>query len=168
MEMSINQSASETIWMTSVEEILLIFRDGMLALTPIMDRAHISYIENQQYDDYDDITEALYRQIVINSIKHSFEVSQNVEIPAYGFEFEPAKHTGYIVITPNQEKQHSKECILKNFCSNADLFDSIIGYSISQSGSVESAIFSLQDVRFELAYKSGTGFSHKQALAVLL
>lgn len=67
----------------SVHDLLMIFRDALIALVPSMNRAMIPWREGESYDDWDLITEALYRSIVVGSCEDLLEHSR--PIARYGF-----------------------------------------------------------------------------------
>ena len=74
---------TDGIWRTTITELLLLFREGLLAVLPIAERAKIPWSDEQAYDDWDVIARGLYEGIVRMSVIHSQECS-SCEIPRYG------------------------------------------------------------------------------------
>lgn len=60
-------------WKTSVDELISIFRTALVALLPSMEKAHIAWREGEAYDDWDEITQSLYRNIVGRSLQSVFD-----------------------------------------------------------------------------------------------
>ncbi len=75
-------SATRT-WATSIDDLLRTFRDGLIAMIPIAERACIIWKEPDAYDDWDMISQALYRAIVITSIEWANERSALMLIAEY-------------------------------------------------------------------------------------
>jgi hypothetical protein len=58
-------------WETSMHELIGLFKQGILALTPIAERAHMPWKEPDAYDDWDHICRAVYRSFVIMSVENA-------------------------------------------------------------------------------------------------
>ena len=70
-------------WGTSVNKIIHIFRDALLALIPIADRARILWREPDNYDDWDLIAQSLFRSIVVMSLENADECKALQGTPKY-------------------------------------------------------------------------------------
>lgn len=170
MEVSAIAEQDAEVWETSVEEVMIIFRDALASLAPFLAKARISSKEGEQYDDYDAISEMLYEKIVVNSIKWSFADSQEIELPAYGFEFDSERHTAFIEVCSGIES-NQKQSVFQNFSSERGLFDTVVCYPFGKAQSLfltETAYVALKDRHFQLRYKKENGFKPKSALTVLL
>ena len=73
-----------TVWTTSVSEMMSIFRDGLLAVLPIAERARIPWSDERAYDDWETIAGGLYDAIVRMSLSHS-EECKDCTVAKYGF-----------------------------------------------------------------------------------
>ncbi len=73
-------------WTTSVNELMHVFRDSLRSLVPCMERAKIAWREPDAYDDWDDIAQALYENIVVRSIEYSLgpKGRESMVLPEYG------------------------------------------------------------------------------------
>jgi hypothetical protein len=60
-----------------------IFRDALLALIPMADRARISWKEPDNYDDWDSIAQSLFYTFVVKSLEYTNEWNNFDEIPGY-------------------------------------------------------------------------------------
>ena len=69
---------------TTVHDLMLNFRDALAALTPYMDRAKIPWRDEEAYDDWDDICQAVYRNMVLRTIQFSIGYQDSLTIPEYG------------------------------------------------------------------------------------
>ena len=74
---------STHLWPTSVNELTLIFRDALLALIPIADRARMQWREPKNYDDWDSIAQSLFQSIVVSSLAHAGPLQPSYELPKY-------------------------------------------------------------------------------------
>lgn len=170
MEISAIGETNADVWETSVEEVMSIFRDALASLAPFLAKARISSQEGKQYDDYDAIAEMLFEKIVINTIKWSFADSEEIEIPVYGFEFDPKKHTAFIDVCFGSQPDE-KQYVFQDFSSEKYLFDTVKCYPLGKTQSLfsaETAYVSLNECSFQLRHKKGDGFHSASALTVLL
>ncbi|MDB5620618.1 hypothetical protein [Tardiphaga sp.] len=62
-----------------------LFRDALQGLIPTLERARIAWREPDAYHDWDEMSEAVYRSIVIRSLEFAVEVGPFLSIPNYGF-----------------------------------------------------------------------------------
>ena len=74
-----NQNADSRYWDTTVTQLILDFREAILAMGPILDRQQLPWTDTDQtlYHDYDDLEEALFRVLVQSPIEHSFPQAPN-------------------------------------------------------------------------------------------
>lgn len=75
-------SSSQT---SSVGELLAIFRGSLLAVIPWLEKARIKWNGEEAYDDWDNIAEALYENIVCASL--TGEVASDYDVPKYDFQY---------------------------------------------------------------------------------
>jgi hypothetical protein len=74
----------EERWNTSVHDLMLNFRDALTALTPFMDKAKIGWRDVEAYDDWDEISQCLYQDMVVRSIQFSVKHQHDWITPDYG------------------------------------------------------------------------------------
>ena len=51
-------------WATSVSELVGLFRDALLALIPVFERAHIPWRDGESYDQWDEVGAVLFDKLV--------------------------------------------------------------------------------------------------------
>jgi hypothetical protein len=84
---------------TSVTELLVIFRGAMLAIIPWLEKAKIKWRDDEAYDDWDNIAESLYQNIVVSSLIG--EVISEHNIAKYNFIYDNYALINHIKITVN-------------------------------------------------------------------
>jgi hypothetical protein len=88
-------------WNTSVTELLLIFRGALLAIIPWLEKAKIKWKEGEAYDDWDNIVESLYKNIVCSSL--TGEVASEYRIAKYNFNYGDYSSINYIELRSKDE-----------------------------------------------------------------
>ncbi len=71
------------VWVTSVNGLAALFRDALLALVPIAERARMAWREPDAYDDWDHICEAIFASLVIGSIENAEGLGGIGRLPDY-------------------------------------------------------------------------------------
>lgn len=121
---------NNNIWKTSVNELLHIFEGALLAVIPWLEKAKINWKEGEAYDDWDNIVEAIYGNIVYASLECSplyisskGEVMCEYSIAKYNFHYEDYSSMDFIGVKcmNNPEKQYA----FVAFQSNVTPFDSV-------------------------------------------
>ncbi len=64
-------------------ELMDVFRSGLAALVPVVERVGIPWTEGDAYDDWDAIASTLYEQIVVNTARNAAELNSTHEFPKY-------------------------------------------------------------------------------------
>lgn len=59
-----------SLWETTVNELMEIFHQALLAMIPIAEKARMPWKEPDTYDDWDEICEVIYKSIIIQSIRN--------------------------------------------------------------------------------------------------
>src|SRR3954466_740972 len=57
-----------TLWRTTVDQLLLVFRDALRALVPHVEKVRIEWRDGSAYDDWDAIAQTLYERMVVSSL----------------------------------------------------------------------------------------------------
>ena len=78
-------SGAPNHWRVTVNDLMGIFRQGLLDLIPTFERAEIRWREDP-YDDFDRIAEALYDSIVRDSVRNSITTQAAFEVARYGMQ----------------------------------------------------------------------------------
>lgn len=72
------------LWTISIQNLMLCFRDALAALTPSMDRVKIGWRDEEAYDDWDEIAQCLYQNMVLRSVRFSLDRPEGFTTPEYG------------------------------------------------------------------------------------
>jgi hypothetical protein len=84
------------MWTTSTDSLLRIFRDAIIALIPIAERARMHWREPEAYDDWDDMCAAIYESIVIRSFDFANEIASSPPVPRYDQRISSYNQNNYI------------------------------------------------------------------------
>lgn len=108
---------------------MTIFRDALLALIPTFEKAKIAWKEGEAYDDFDNIVEALYNNIVCSSL--TGEVASQYNIPRYWGRYDDYASMDFIEVKNGIGKRfafiaYQTEKIPFDTISEAD---KVVGYS---------------------------------------
>lgn len=84
--MAHNNSMQDNYWDTSITELIMIFRDSLISLIPILQRAKITVGIDQGYDAWDDISETLFNNIVVESIRWALPENEMLDFKLSRYE----------------------------------------------------------------------------------
>lgn len=90
------------LWKTSATELLSIFREALVSLIPALDRARINWNGVATYDDWDNISESLFQNIVCATIYG--EVLEDYKMAKYNFFYRDYKDVDYFILKWAVEK----------------------------------------------------------------
>lgn len=139
-------------WKTSITELLTIFKGALIALVPWMERAKIKWGEENSYDDWDNITLALYQNIVCSSLEG--DVKMNYSIAKYGFEYNQYSDLDYILV--KSEMHSDKQLAFVSFNSLSKPLDCVKVAVLKKGDRVaEHLILEMADLEF--AYVKNIG-----------
>jgi hypothetical protein len=151
-------------WLTSVDELVQIFRAALIALIPIADRAHMPWREPSNYDDWDSIVTAIYKSIVLQSLENSSERDKYDAVPQYDHRNECYSNNSFLTA-----KDDPGACAFIGFETNTSPFDTCLFGRLDESNLVVSFERRETDsVSFVLAGRSGDAFTVVDTLRVLL
>lgn len=68
----------------SIDALLSLLRRAAVAVAPIVREGGIPWDEKNSWDDWDTITDALYRAIIVSPIKYTYEGVKLYPFPNYG------------------------------------------------------------------------------------
>ncbi|MBL1181634.1 MAG: hypothetical protein HND27_11055 [Bacteroidetes bacterium] len=100
---------------TTVTELLAIFRGSLLAIIPWLEKAKIKWKEGESYDDWDNITESIYANLVCSSL--TGEVVSEYGIAKYNFNYNDYTSMSFIEVKnkDNSEKKFAFVAFQSNF-----------------------------------------------------
>jgi hypothetical protein len=74
---------AKKLWVASVNEAVLIFREAPISLIPIVEKAQMPWKEPDNYDDWDAIAAVLFDSIVMRSVEEADEWKKFDAIPKF-------------------------------------------------------------------------------------
>lgn len=119
-------------WKTSVTELFAIFRGALLAIIPWLEKAKIKWKESEAYDDWDNISESLYKNIVCSSL--TGEVASDYSIAKYNSHYEDYSSIDFIQV--KSESHSDKRLAFVAFQSNLSPLDNVKVAKLNKSDKV--------------------------------
>lgn len=119
-------------WKISINELLSIFRGALIAIIPWLEKAKIKWKEGEAYDDWDNIAESLYRNIVCSSL--TGEVAPEYSIAKYNFHYEDYSFTDFIQVRSGSYLD--KNFVFVSFQSNSSPFDAVKVVELNKSNKI--------------------------------
>ena len=89
---------SEKVSQLTDTQILLAFHEALVALYPTLQRLECISDDTQPYDPFDRIAEALWSELVLESLRWKYGLESPPQLPTYGFSGVPPEPDGYIEV----------------------------------------------------------------------
>ena len=105
----------------SINELISIFRGSLIALIPWLDKAKIKWEDGVAYDDWDNIVESLYQNIVCASLVG--EVLAEYNIAKYNYYYKDFTSIEFIEVKTSVESR--EQYVFIGFQSISTYFDSV-------------------------------------------
>lgn len=105
----------------SVNELLAILRGALLSIIPWIEKAKIKWKEGEAYDDWDNIADTLYKNIVCSSL--TGEVASDYSIAKYNLQYENYTSIDFIEVRSKGYSENKFAFIA--FQSNSSPLDTI-------------------------------------------
>jgi hypothetical protein len=140
-------------WKTSVNELLSIFRQALLAVIPCIEKAHIRWKQGESYDEWDNITEALFSNIVCSSLAGA--VLPEYSMARYDLRYKDYSNIDFILVeTPNAA---TNMYIFVSYQTVVSPFDSVEVAEVNKDGKVLGySTLDITDVTFLFVKRNGT------------
>src|SRR5437867_12662524 len=90
-------------WLTTVNDLMAILRRALLAIAPVMEEAHIHLEEGKAYDDWDELAQTLYKNVVVRSVQWSEGLDLQLRMPAYDMLYAHYLQFAYVGVQEGQE-----------------------------------------------------------------
>ena len=112
--------------LTYINNLFKNFHETLLSMIPIFEKCGIKWQDEQQFDDFEGITEALYRWIVIFKIENLINDKFGFlpAFPPYGFNYKDLSKMSFIDVAMEQFKEKG-HLVFLSFCSKELPFDSV-------------------------------------------
>src|SRR5947209_1121998 len=97
-----------TVWQTTVDQLMLVFRDALRALVPHVEKAKIEWRDGSAYDDWDEIAQTLYEKIVVASLlwARPEDERERWQLPDYNMTY--SSYIGKTVIAVNRASTNER------------------------------------------------------------
>ena len=152
------------ILQTNVQELLNTFRDTLVSLVPIVERVQMRWKDPDNYDDWDNICNALYSSIVLQSILHAKEAKNCLKIAPYDISVLSYADLSYIT-----DKKSSNLTAFVGFCTTNIPFDTCLFSLLDNKRKVVSKLKKLHsDVEFAFVCNLGKEVNIIRNLTVAL
>ncbi|MGB9770448.1 MAG: hypothetical protein ACPLX7_00535 [Candidatus Kapaibacteriota bacterium] len=143
--------------LTGVSALVNLFREALLALIPIMEKANVNWKQLQEMDLFDLVTETLFQLIVLPKIENYMTKKHNISppMPKYGFFYKDYSKTSFIEVLPNNVEHTSGIYVFVMFNSVQEPFDTVVCNVIDEKGNVikRNVEIPYDDVLFRFQYK---------------
>lgn len=106
-------------WNTSVTELIMVFRGALISIIPWLERAKIYWKNGESYDDWDNIVNALYENIVFSTLIGVVEKKYN--IAKYNFTYNDYSTIDFLGV--RDKNYYEKKYVFIAFQSNLTPFD---------------------------------------------
>lgn len=142
-------------WKTSVDALVRIFRDALLALIPVVERARIPWREGESYDAWDEVVSVLYAKLVREPLAWGLNAVDDFKLPGYDLVLDSWRDTSFGV-------QHSRlapeiTAVFLRFGTEVQPMDtvvvSVLDDTFASNGREERLPF--RDVTFVLEQQEG-------------
>lgn len=167
-------SAGSGVWETSVDELLSIFRSSLLALIPELERAKINWRGPSAYDDWDEIAQVLFRNIVAKSIEWAMPGTNGtpLNLPSYGVRYPDYTTMSFVEVVINSADHDREILAFIGYGTVEEPFDRVHAFLVDEAGSVlqpDLITVPVSLVRFRFRWRSTAhGLQALDTLSVVL
>jgi len=124
-----------------------------------MERAHIPWREGKAYDDWDEISEALYRSIVTRTIQHSdcYAEPEGLNMPGYGFVVPSYVDVSFIEVGVGAPSRGQHKVFI-DFATDKEPFDMVRCVTLDECDyepAADELRIPVQSVEFKFAQRIG-------------
>ncbi len=126
---SMGEITMKICWKATVNELLEIFHGAMFSIIPQIGKAKINWKEGKSYDDWDNIANALYENIVCSTLYG--EVTSEYSIAKYDLHYEKYSNIDFIKVYSKEYPE--KNLVFISFQCQSALFNIINAAIIDSS-----------------------------------
>lgn len=137
-------------WNTTVKELLEIFRESLIAMVPIFEKAKLTWQSPDAYDEWDLVVESLYKSIVCTALYN--ESIFDFPIAKYGYTIDDYSKLDYIEVIDKNNKSY----IFRDFDNSNEEFNKINVVELEKSNKLKEDIkLDFNEADFRFVKKSG-------------
>ncbi len=149
---------SEDIIFTNVNKVMMNFHLALINIYPCLKWAKIPVGITEGYDAWDEISETLYKHLVLELLRYSTPEEQmyNIQFPAYEAYYKDFSQFNFIKVEVQSNHQQQDIWVFNNFTTQRELFDSLECYSLDESWKLKTeqkVILFLKDIKFKFLFK---------------
>lgn len=115
-------------WATSIQFLMQTFRSTLAALCPFMEKVQIRWRFEEAYDDWDEIAQCLFNNIVLRTIRFSGRGLEDLTLPDYGTVYDSYSGKSFIEVIDNTIKTR---LVFVGFSTLTVPFDQVMCQEIS-------------------------------------
>ncbi|MHC4145598.1 MAG: hypothetical protein ACYSUD_12570 [Planctomycetota bacterium] len=122
-------------WNPTTTELMKLFRESLTRLLPVMEKAHLSWQEEEAYDEWDQIATSLFEGIVVSSLRWGLTpgVLTELEVPAYDVVYPDYAEFSFIECL-SDSPESDDHLLFHKFVTNEAPFDMIRCYQVNNRG----------------------------------
>lgn len=174
--MTVVKSEQETHWDTSVSELMATFREILWSIVPHLETVRIPIGVYPGVDSWDEISETLFRHVVIEAIRASLPVEEMdaFRVPAYETDYENYEGMSFIEVLPKDRITPGNHIIFHSFLvsdSGGKQFSEVKCKLIDAEGRLVSdavEILPFEKTEFRCYYRRGDSVRFLDRLRVIL
>ena len=168
MEVS-SSEGTPGVWRTDMTYLLGVFREALQVLVPVVRKARIDHEQEFAYDDWDDIAQNLYRNIVERSARSAIGLTDDLELPQYDTLFDAYTQAAMVVMRA-PDIQSAGHVVFHSFASRNELFDTTLGVAVDESYQRTAGFreWRADTVQFALLYRSADRTQVLERLDIVL
>jgi hypothetical protein len=111
-------------WNTSVNELLHLFRQSLVALLPFLEAAHIPWREEEAYDQWDAISQTLYEKLIAEPLAWGLGAVDEFALTPYGTRLDDYSAVSFIEVL-HDEPSPGATTVLVRFATDARPLDAV-------------------------------------------
>jgi hypothetical protein len=113
---------SPNVYVASIDKLVDVFREGLLALIPVAERAQVPWREPDAYDDWDELAESLYGVFVEHPTRLPESALEPWPLASYDYHVDSYAEFSWIEVTgPDVPASHA----FVGFRTSSEPFDTL-------------------------------------------
>jgi len=126
---------ADQTWRTTTTEIIEIFRESLIVLAPVMEKAHLSWKEGEAYDEWDRIASSLFEGVVVSALQWGLRPGEftEVHLPAYDMIY-PDYHEFSFIECMNDSPPLDSYLLFHRFITRDNPFDTVQCHQVEKRG----------------------------------
>lgn len=158
------------VWPTTPDDLMGILRQALLALAPVMEEAHIPLEEGSAYDDWDEVAQTLYKNVVVRSIQWSEGLDLQLRMPAYDMLYDDYSQFAYVAVKDGRSGPGSQLAFHSFVPGARRRFDTVRCIGVSNDGRAldRGQVVAIDAVSFILQLPNSLGGRQIDTLKVRL